>query len=376
MKNKAMGVIAVALAVVACTKATEPQEALRPVLTQRAGAGVTAARLLLSGEVRARYETDLAFQVGGKLLERRVDVGAPVKQGQVLARLDARDVEQSAAAARAAAAAAESDLTWARLELERARELRGRNFISASVLDERTAGFKAAQARLDQARAQARVAGNQAAYASLLADADGVVTAVLGEPGQVMGAGQAVLRVARQGEREILAYLPESRRREAAVGSPAEVRPWAESTRRYAGKVREVAPAADATTRTYAVRVSVPEADEALPLGATAVVLLAGAAPGPGGDAEAGAFLLPLPAVTRQGERASVWVVSAGEQGGEGVVQPRPVEVVAYREDGVLVKSGLAAADRVVVAGVHTLQPGQRVRVVDAAAPVALDVMR
>jgi multidrug efflux system membrane fusion protein len=374
--SKAMWTTVAAIAIVACSRAPEPEAPPRAVLVKRVGQGTTGRLTVLSGEVRARHETDLAFQVGGKLLERRVDVGALVKRGQVLARLDPQDVNQAAAAARAAVVAAESDLAWARVELERARELRGKNFISASVLDERTAGFRAADARLDQARAQARVAGNQAGYATLVADADGVVTAALAEPGQVLGAGQAALRVARQGEREILVYLPESRRREVAVGAVAEVRPWAESTRSYPARVREVAPAADATTRTYAVRVAVPGADEALPLGATAVALFAGQAPEPeSGASPAGPFLLPLPAVTRQGETASVWVVD-GDRRDAGTVQPRPVEVAAYREDGVLVKRGLAAGDRVVVAGVHTLVPGQTVRVVDEAAPVALDVAR
>lgn len=358
------GIMGVALGLLAaCSKEPEPAMPPRAVLVKSVDQATVGAAARLSGEVRARHEADLAFQVGGKLVERRVDVGAPVKKGQILGRIDPQDVNQAAAAARAAVTAAESDLALARAELERTRELRARNFVSASVLDERTTSFRAAEARLAQARAQAGVAANQAAYARLVADADGVVTAVLAEPGQVVGAGQAVLRVARQGEREILVFLPESRRREVAVGAAAQIRPWAEAGRSYAGKVREVAPAADPATRTYAVRVSVPAADEALPLGATAVVLLSGE--------EAVQVLLPLPAVSRRGDAASVWVVD-----GDGTVQPRQVEVAAYREDGVVVKGGLAATDRVVVAGGHTLVPGQKVRPVDATAPVALDVKR
>lgn len=364
--NKLVVMTAAVLLAAACAKEPEPAAPPRAVLVRSAGETAVGSLAVLSGEVRARHEADLAFQVGGKLLERRVDAGATVKKGEVLGRIDPQDVNQAAAAARAAVTAAESDLTWARVELDRARELRTRNFVSASVLDERSAGFKAAEARLAQARAQADVAGNQAGYATLRSDADGVVTAVLAEPGQVLGAGQAVLKLAHQGEREILVYLPESRRREVAVGTAAEVRPWADSARSYPGRVREVAPAADAATRTYALRVSVPAADEALPLGATAMVAFAGQA--------AGHILLPLPAVTRQGDAASVWVVSG--EGGEGVVQPRAVAVEAYREDGVLLRGGLSPTDRVVVAGAHTLVPGQKVRVVDAAAPVALDAKR
>lgn len=351
------------LLVAACGRAPEPEASPRAVLVRAVGRGAEGTLAVLTGEVRARHEAELAFRVGGKLVERRVDLGAAVGKGDLLARIDPRDVDLAAASAQAAVAAAESDRTLARVEFDRARALRDRNFISGSVLDSRATTLKAAEARLAQARAEAAVAGNQAAYANLTADADGVVTAVLAEPGQVLGAGQAALRVARKGEREILIFVPESRRRQVAVGTPAEVRPWAEAGRRYPGRVREVAAAADATTRTYAVRVSVPGADEALPLGATAVVLFPGQA--------AGQMLLPLPAVTRQGEVASVWVVD-----GEGLAHPRPVEVAAFREDGVLVKGGLEPGERVVVAGVHTLVPGQRVRVVDERAPVALDVKR
>lgn len=353
----------VILVVAACARAPEPEATPRAVLVRSVGHGVEGAAAVLTGEVRARHEAELAFRVGGKLLERRVDLGAAVARGDLLGRIDPQDVELAAAAARAAVAAAESDLTLARVEYDRARSLRDRNFISGSALDSRAATRQAAEARLAQARAQAASAGNQAAYASLRADADGVVTAVLAEPGQVLAAGQGVLRVARQGEREVLIFVPESRVRQMTVGAPVEVRPWAEAGRRYPGRVREVAAAADATTRTYALRVSVPGADEALPLGATAAVLF----PGDG----AGQTLLPLPAVTRQGDSASVWVVD-----GEGVAHPRPVEVAAFREDGVLVKGGLEPGERVVVAGVHTLAPGQTVRAMDEAAPVALDVKR
>lgn len=347
----------------ACAKAPEPEAPPRAVLVREVGRSAVGQQAVLTGEVRARHEADLAFRVGGKVLERRVDLGASVRKGQVLARLDPQDVELAATSARAAVASAESDVALARVEFERARDLRAKNFVSASVLDARTTALKGAEARLAQARAQSSVAANQSAYASLLADGDGVVTAVLAEPGQVVAAGQAVLRVAQQGEREVLVYLPEGRHRQVAVGATVEVRPWADSERRYPGRVREVAAAADATTRTYATRVSVTGADAALPLGATAVVLFAGESPGQ--------VLLPLPAVTRQGAVSSVWVVDA-----QGVVFPRPVEVVAFREDGVVVTAGLQAQDRVVVAGVHTLVAGKKVRAVDEKAPVALDVTR
>lgn len=362
MKRSVIWVAGVVL-LAGCQQAVEAPVAPMTVLVRTAAVSPLAAESVLAGEVRARHEADLSFQVGGKLLERRVDVGSLVRKGEVLARLDPTDVNLALRAARAAQAAAQADLALARAELERARGLRERNFISASALETRQAALAAAQARFDQTRAQAQVSGNQADYAVLMADADGVVTAALAEVGQVLGPGQGVVRVARRGEREILIHVPEGRRNGVSLGAEVEVRPWADGARRYPGKVRELAPAADPLTRTFAARVSVAGGDDALPLGGTAVVVFVGP------DREG--ILLPLPALTRQGGHPVVWVVD-----GQGVVNPRAVEVAAYRADGVVVQAGLAAGEQVVVAGVHKLVPGQTVRSVGESAPVVLDVMR
>ncbi len=327
------------------------------------GTGAVAPGAVYTGEVRARIEADLGFRIGGKLLERRVDVGARVAAGSVLAVLDAQDAQLAAGAAQAAVAAAGADRALAHSELERALELRARNFISASALDARRSAAQAADARWRQARAQAATAVNQTGYTQLRADADGVVTGVMAEPGQVVGAGQPVLRVARPGAREVLIHLPEGRARALVPGAAAVVRPWAAPDFAYAAQVREVAPAADAATRTYAVRVAVAEADDALPLGATASVVFAGAA-GAG-------VLLPLPAVTREGGEARVWLV-----GEDDTVSSVAVTVGAWREDGVVVGAGLPARARVVVAGVHKLVAGMAVRAVEEGAPVRLDVRR
>lgn len=342
------------------TEAPPPQAVLvRSIGTPQA---VTGAQVY-TGEVRPRIETDLGFRVGGKILQRPVDVGARVKRGELLAVLDPQDARLAAGAAAAGEAAAAADVALARAEFSRATDLRERNFISASALDARRTALQAAEARLQQARAQAATAINQTDYTRLLADADGVVTSVAAEPGQVVAAGQPVLRVARPGEREVLIHVPESRVRAFAPGSAAVVRSWMASDRSYPGRVREVAPAADSATRTYALRVSVPGADDALPLGATASVMFAAAEPG--------GILLPLSAVTRQGEQARVWVVDAS-----AAVHPVQVDVGAWREDGALVRGGLPPDARVVVAGVHKLVEGATVRPVEEGAPVSLDVKR
>lgn len=352
-----------AVLLIACSEPPLLEKPPRTVLVQTVEEKGAASVNVYTGDVRARHEAELAFRIDGKLVERKAEVGSVVKTGDVLARLDPQDVRLAAGAAAAQVAAAEADLALARAEFQRSEELRKRNFLSDAAIDARRTALQAAEARLRQARAEAASAGNQAQYAALTADAPGVVTAVLAEAGQVVRAGQAVLRVARLEEREILIHVPESRIRELSAGAAAVVRPWADAARTYPGEVREIAPAADAATRSYAVRVSVATADDALPLGATASVAFAGRL-----DAQA---VLPLAAVTRVDGKPTVWVVDQASR-----VHPQPVETGAFREDGVVIRAGLPAGARVVVAGVHRLIKGETVRVVDAAAPVALDIAR
>ncbi|MDT3671444.1 MAG: efflux RND transporter periplasmic adaptor subunit [Aromatoleum sp.] len=348
----------------ACSPPPTGEKAPRTVLVHTVAQAMAVPTLnVYTGDVRARHETDLAFRIGGKIVERSVDVGERVRRGDVLARLDPQDVRLAANAAASRVAAAEADLALARAELERGQSLRGRNFISESALDTRRTTMQAAAARLRQARAEAASAGNQTEYASLAADRDGVVVATPAEAGEVVAAGQAVARVARLDEREVSINVPESRVAAIAVGSGATVRLWSAPQREYAGTVREIAPAADPTTRSYAVRVSVPHADAALSLGATATVAFA--APS---DVQA---VLPLPALTRIDGQPVVWIVDD-----RSTVHPVRVEPGEFREGGVGIRGGLSAGVRVVVAGVHRLVEGETVRAVDTAAPVSLDVSR
>ena len=166
---------AAALLAAACHRAEPAAEPVRPVLTIVATAGAAATRDVYSGELRARYESDLAFRVGGKLLARLADAGTRVKKGQVLARLDPEDARLAVQASRAQVASAQADLTLARAELERNRDLLARKFISASAFDAKQNAYDAAAARVEQARSQAAITANQSAYTTLAADADGVV---------------------------------------------------------------------------------------------------------------------------------------------------------------------------------------------------------
>lgn len=347
----------------ACSPPPAAAPITRAVLVRTVGKDVGAPVMqVYTGEIRARFESDLAFRLGGKLIERKVDAGARVSRGQVLARLDPQDARLAASAATAQVAAAEADAALARAELARTETLLAKNFISASALDTRRTAMQAAAARLRQARAQAATAGNQTAYTELAADNDGIVTAVMAEAGQVVAAGQTVLRLARPGDREVLVHVPESRVQQLAPGAPAAVRLWLAPEQSRAGVVREVSPAADRATRTYAVRVSIADGDD-LPLGATASIALGSVAPQQS--------VLPLNAVTRHNGQASVWLVDDA-----GAVAPHTVEIVAFREDGAVLRGTLAPGTRVVVAGVHQLVAGETVRPIEEGSAPALDVKR
>jgi RND family efflux transporter MFP subunit len=323
----------------------------RTVLAQIVTPATAALGNVYSGEVRARHESDLAFRVGGKMVARHVDVGSVVRKGAALARLDPQDARLAVDAARSQLAAAEADHALAKAELDRYLELHAKNFVSKAVLDARETTFNTTKARLEQARAQLATARNQTAYTELAADADGVITAVLAEPGQVVAAGQPIVRLARPDEKEVVIHVPESRLAELREANQILVALWTQPEKPYAGRVREISPNADPVTRTFTVKVSVLEPDPSVRLGMTANVLL-------GERSTHQVVRLPLAAVVQEGGRTSVWVVDPGTR----QVNPRPVEVGAYREDGVTVLSGLAAGEVVVAAGAHKLRAGETVR--------------
>lgn len=334
----------------ACDQPKPTPHAPRPALVMTVGAHTAAAPTILVGEVRSRFESAQGFRIAGKIIERRVDVGNSVKKGQLLARLDKIDTDLSALAADAEVRAAEADLALAQTELERYRQLYTRKFVSSQALDTQEAQFKSATARVKQARAQAAVTGNQSRYTDLLAERDGLLTEIRAEPGQVVAAGEVIARIAVPGSMEVAIAVPESMMTGIEIDTPAEVRLWADPTKTYLGKVREVAPAADSVTRTFQVRVTLPEADEKVRLGMTAGVRFY--------HQDNHDVLLPTPAVTRRDGQNIVWIVDPQN----GQVNPRTVQTGAFREDGIIVTQGLQNGEQVVVAGVQTLVPGQIVR--------------
>jgi multidrug efflux system membrane fusion protein len=307
------------------------------------------------GEVHARYESTLGFRVAGKISARRVDVGAHVSQGQVLAELDPRDLELATSSARASLASAQAAHQLAKSEHDRYQTLFERRFVSQFDLEAKTNALEAARARVAEARAALDTARNHAGYAELRADADGVITAVTGEVGQVVGTGQAVMTLAHDGASEIQISIPEQAIASLKVGTPASVELWTESGKRHAGLVREIAPGADATTRTYQVRVSVSDAAATPRLGQTARVYFASAAT----DNQ---FLVPLSALYEKDGKPAIWQVDPRN----GKVHLSQVSVEHYAETGALITQGLAAKDWIVTAGVHRLREGEAINPIDA----------
>lgn len=337
-----------------CGKEAAKTEDVRPVRAIELVASSGGEQVEFSGDVRARYESRLGFRVGGKIVERRVDVGAIVKDGQVLMRLDPQDLRLAEAQARATLRAAETERDLAQADYKRHQNLRAQNFVSQAVLDAKQAALRAAQANVDAARAGFRGQSNQAGYANLESDTDGVVTAVDAEVGQVVAAGAPVVRVARTDEKEVVIGIPEDRVEALRQASKVNVRLWARRDEAIPGTIREVSPVADPATRTYTVKVAIPARAD-VRLGMTATVEMSTA-----GTANASALRVPLSALVQDKGVTSVWVVE------QGAVQLRKVEVAGQSGNDILLSGGVQPGQTVVTAGVHLLKPGQKVRILTA----------
>jgi RND family efflux transporter MFP subunit len=352
---RALFALASALLLAACqAAATAPtRNPERPVQVQRVSFEDATSKREFVGVVRARYETDLGFRVGGKIVTRIVNVGDRLEVGDVVARLDPEDLKLQVESAEAELAAATSNLAQASADFERYNKLKTNGWASLADFDRKKAANDEAQGRLERARRALDLARNQLGYADLKAGADGVITATLAEPGQVVAVGQAVVRLAHRGEKEAVVALPESWLAEAR-NAKATVALWADRERSFAARLRELSPQADPATRTYAARFTIENADDAVAFGMTATVTLAQ-------RADAKVARLPLSAILNRGTGASVYVVDAA-----GALVLRPVAVAAFTEDAALVTSGVGDGDKVVTLGVQKLEAGLRVRTVEA----------
>lgn len=362
-----VGALALAL-LGACSKPEATVEPVRAVRTMELQSGQSQQTDEYPAEVKARVESRLAFRVGGKLVKRLVDVGDAVRAGQALAQLDAQDLQLGQDAARASLAAAAANLSIQEAEFKRYKELREQGYISSLELERREATLKAARAQTDQAKAQLSAQSNQARYAVLSADAAGVVVGVDAEPGAVVAAGTPVLRVARDGPRDVVFSVPEDRiaamRAAMARNDSLQVRLTGAAGQTVTARLREIAAAADAMTRTFQVKADIGAAP--IRLGQTATVAYRG-------PAVAGALLLPLPAVFEHKGQSAVWLLDKPTM----TVKVMPVVVAGADGNQVRIASGLSAGQTVVTAGVHALTPGQKVSqyiepsAVQASAPAA-----
>lgn len=356
-------IAAAALAAVAaagCSRQAPPaKEDIRPVRTTVVGQSDGSVGATYSGEVQARYESKLGFQTNGKIVARFVELGSHVKRGQLLMRLDPAQESLHLAAASADVDAARSRVAQNRIDLQRTEQLLSRQFASQAELEQQRLTLDQAESQLKSALAQQQIKQNQRGYTELLADRDGVVTAIGAEAGQVVGAGQQVVALAGDGEREVLVSVPESRVDELRQAKDLRVTTWSRPGQAYTGELREMAPDTDSLTRTYSARIAVKNPDAALRLGMTASVFAA--------DVEGTrAIRLPLTAIHQTGQAPQVWIVDPQTQ----QVAPHPVQLGSAQDDSVLVTAGLKGGERVVTAGVHLLYAGQKVKE-PAAKPVA-----
>jgi len=339
-------ILAAAIAAAGCGTTAEKEMPPPLVRTVTVGDASSTGDTGYAGTVRGRYETKLAFQVGGQILSRNVNVGTRVRAGDVLMVIDARDVQQKANAADAGVASARAQMQLARTNLARYEELYAAQAISEAMLDQYRTNERAAEAAYRQAVAQDTASHNALGYTNLVAGADGVISNITAEEGQIIAAGQTVMTLTQESEREIEIAVPESRLAEVSVGMPAAVALWANSTA-YTGTLRELSPVPDATTRTYTARIALTDAPADLPLGMTARVRL-------GASVQEGAAI-PLSALYQTGDTAQVYAVE------DDAVHLVPVTVTAFRTNDALV-TGLPQGARIVTAGVHQLHEGEKVR--------------
>ncbi|MBP2295810.1 efflux RND transporter periplasmic adaptor subunit [Azospirillum rugosum] len=317
----------------------------------------------LTGDIQARHESNLGFRVGGKVVERLVDVGQTVANGDLLARLDDQDQQNAVRSAESDVAAAQAFVEQSRTQEERQRTLLAQGFTTRVQYDNAQKRYAQAQAEMNAAQAKLQTARDTLSYTELRADRDGVITAKAAEPGQVVAAGQMVLRLADPGEREAVFQVPgASTRLEGRNELPAvEVRLVSDPKVVADGTIREVSPGVDPVTRTYTVKVSLPDAPPAFLLGAA----VTGRAKLPARPV----VTLPSSALyeTEQGDPA-VWVVarspeSKADPKAVDKVSLRPVSVLQYDTGVVTVERGLSAGELVVIGGVQKLRPGQTVTI-------------
>jgi RND family efflux transporter MFP subunit len=345
----------IAATVAGCNKTEPPLPEARPVRTITIQRGAQGEIVSLTGHVRAKDQVSLAFRLDGRMIERPVHVGDVLKPGQVVARLDSQIQDNALRSAEANLASAEAVLTQARLTFGRQQQLLKDGWTTRANFDEVQQKLLSAEAQVDSAQAQARTAREQQSYTVLSADAPGAVVAVGAEAGEVVHAGQMIAQVARQGGRDAVFDVPEQLIRNGPPQDPqVDIALTNDPQVKATGRVREVAPQADSATRTFQVKVGITDPPAAMKLGDTVVGRIRLTAP-PGVE-------VPSSALTETEGHPAVWVVDPQSK----TVSLRSVEVARYDQADIVISKGLKTGEFVVTAGVQTLRPGQKVRLLGA----------
>jgi RND family efflux transporter MFP subunit len=344
----------VAIALAGCNDQVAQKPApTRPVLVATAHYEAETPERSFVGTIRPRIEADVGFRVAGKVAKRLVEVGQTVEVGQPLATLDEVDLKLQAEQAVAELNAATGVVAQAVAAETRAKDLKAKGWTTDAQLDSAKAAADEARARLNRAERSVELTKNSLSYATLEADARGVVTSTLVEPGQVVAAGQTAIRVARFAEKEAVVAIPETLVGRAKAGA-ATVTLWSEPDKKYEARLREISPSADPATRTYLAKFSLPGAGDKVELGMTATLTLSD-------PATERVARLPLSALFRQGGEASLYVVDD-----KGDVTLQPVQVKSYESNDVVITGGVDEGARVVALGVQKLDPTMKVKVVSS----------
>ena len=356
--RKSRNLVAALVAAAALASCDKPQPStpeVRPVRAVTVERGTGSEAVALTGQVRARDEASLAFRLDGRMIERPVDVGDVLQTGQVIARLDPQNQQNALRSAQANLAAAEATLTQARLTFSRQQALLKDGWTPRARFDDAEQAFQSAQSQVDALRAQARIAQDQLSYTVLYADAPSTVTAVGAQPGEVVHGGQMVVQVARHGGLDAVFDVSEQIMQTAPRDPVVEISLTNDPAVTATGRVREVSPQADVTTRTFRVKVEITDPPVAMRLGSTVTGhIRLPALPG---------VPVPASALTEQNGQPAVWVVGPVSK----AVSLRPVKIGRYDPGDVVITQGLKSGEVVVTAGAQVLTPGQKVRLLEAA---------
>ena len=348
-----LGALALAGTLTGCKEthsAAPPEVQARPVRVATVALEPATDSVRYAAVIRPRVEADVGFRVGGKVIARLVEVGSRVEPGMALARLDPTDLQLQIKASQAQLASAQADAANARGDFERYSTLRQGEWTTRQEYDRRKTTLDKADSRIHEVEAQLNVLTNASQYATLFADEAGVVTATLIEPGQVVAQGQTALRIARLGAVEAIASIPEQQLATLPQRT-LSVELWSQPGNAVAGTLRELSPSADPNTRTYQAKIALAEPPPGVQLGMTATLTAKL-------DRGAPVARLPISALTQRDQKPAVWVLAAPAD----TLELRPVAVAAYAGDLAIVAGGLKDGERVVTAGVHKLDAGQKVR--------------